>query len=54
MGATEITVAERSGPGDPTRVVMKNKGILALAAELDFNILAMERNAGRRMGAHTS
>ena len=42
MGATEITVAERSGPGDPTRVVMKNKGVLALAAELDFNILAMD------------
>ena len=35
MGATKITVAERSGPGDPTRVVMKNKGVLALAAELD-------------------
>jgi uncharacterized protein (DUF362 family) len=45
MGARQITVAERSGPGDPTRVVMEKKGILKLAAELDFYILAMDEMA---------
>ena len=45
MGATKITVAERSGPGDPTRVVMQKKGVFALATELGFNILAMDEMA---------
>ena len=36
MGAKRITVAERSGPGAPTREVMEKKGIFELAKELDF------------------
>ncbi len=39
MGATRITVAERSGPGDPTRAVMEKKGVLALAEEIGFDIV---------------
>ena len=42
MGAKEITLAERSGPGDSTRAVMEKKGILRLAQELGFNIVNLE------------
>lgn len=42
MGAKQITVAERSGPGDPTRVVMEKKGIFELAKELGFEVLNLE------------
>jgi uncharacterized protein (DUF362 family) len=42
MGAEEITLAERSGPGDSTRSVMEKKGIFRLAQELSFNILNLE------------
>ena len=43
MGATGITLAERSGPGDPTQVVMEKKGVLALAKEQGFDILNLEK-----------
>jgi len=42
MGAKQITLAERSGPGDSTRAVMEKKGILRLAQELGFNIVNLE------------
>lgn len=42
MGATRITVAERCGPFEPTREVMKKKGIFELAKELGFDILNLE------------
>jgi len=42
MGAKSITLAERSGPGDPTRVVMEKKGIFPLAQELGFSIVNLE------------
>lgn len=42
MEAKSITLAERSGPGDPTRVVMEKKGIFKLAKELDFKIVNLE------------
>jgi uncharacterized protein (DUF362 family) len=42
MGAKQITLAERSGPGDSTRTVMEKKGIFKLAQELGFNILNLE------------
>ncbi len=42
MGATKITIAERCGPLEPTREVMKKKGIFELAKELDFDILNLE------------
>jgi len=42
MGATGITLAERSGPGGTTRQVMKNKGIFNLAEELGFDIVNLE------------
>ena len=42
MGAKQITLAERSGPGDSTRAVMEKKGIFKLAQELGFNILNLE------------
>jgi uncharacterized protein (DUF362 family) len=42
MGAEEITLAERSGPGDSTRSVMEKKGISKLAQELGFRILNLE------------
>lgn len=42
MGATKITLAERSGPGDSTRQVMEKKGIFVLAEELGFDILNLE------------
>ena len=42
MGVKAITLAERSGPGDPTRVVMEKKGIFLLARELGFSIVNLE------------
>ncbi len=42
MEAQSITLAERSGPGDPTRVVMEKKGIFSLADELGFSIINLE------------
>ena len=42
MGATQITLAERSGPGDTTRQVMEKKGIFDLAHELDFDVVNLE------------
>lgn len=42
MGAKEITLAERSGPGDSTRSVMERKGIFKLAQELSFKIFNLE------------
>lgn len=42
MGAKSITLAERSGPGDPTRVVMEKKGAIDLARELGFEIVNLE------------
>ena len=42
MGATRITLAERSGPGDSTRRVMEKKGVLDMAKELGFDIVNLE------------
>ena len=42
MGATRITLAERSGPGDTTRQVMEKKGIFELAQELGFDVVNLE------------
>jgi uncharacterized protein (DUF362 family) len=42
MGARQITLAERSGPGDSTRKVMEKKGIFKLAQELGFSIVNLE------------
>ncbi len=42
MDAKQITLAERSGPGDSTRIVMEKKGVFGLAQELDFSILDLE------------
>jgi len=42
LGASRITLAERSGPGDSTRVVMEKKGVSKLAGELGFEILNLE------------
>jgi uncharacterized protein (DUF362 family) len=42
MGASKITLAERSGPGDTTRNIMEKKGIFALAEETGFEILNLE------------
>jgi uncharacterized protein (DUF362 family) len=42
MGAKQITLAERSGPGNSTRTVMEKKGIFELAQELGFNIVNLE------------
>ncbi len=42
MGATRVTLAERSGPGDGTRRVMEKKGIFKLAEELGFDIVNLE------------
>jgi uncharacterized protein (DUF362 family) len=39
MGAGQITLAERSGPGDSTRAVMEKKGTFRLAEEMGFNIV---------------
>jgi len=42
MGASSITLAERSGPGDSTHTVMEKKGIFKLAEELGFDILDLQ------------
>ncbi len=42
MGATRITLAERCGPLQPTREVLKKKGIFEMAKELGFEILNLE------------
>jgi uncharacterized protein (DUF362 family) len=42
MGAEQIILAERSGPGDSTRAVMEKKGVFQLAQELGFDILNLE------------
>jgi uncharacterized protein (DUF362 family) len=42
VGAKEITLAERSGPGNGTRSVMEKKGIFKLAQELNFKIFNLE------------
>lgn len=42
MGATRVTLAERSGPGDTTRRVMEKKGIFDLAEELGFDIINLQ------------
>jgi uncharacterized protein (DUF362 family) len=42
MGAKQITLAERSGPGNSTRTVMEKKGIFKLARELGFSIVNLE------------
>ncbi len=42
MGATGITLAERSGPGDTTQQVMEKKGIFNLAKELNFGIVNLQ------------
>ena len=42
MGATRITLAERSGPRDSTRHVMEQKGIFTLAGELGFETVNLE------------
>jgi len=47
MGASAITLAERSGPGDTTHHIMETKGVLHMAKELGFDILdlqAMDRD----------
>jgi uncharacterized protein (DUF362 family) len=40
--AKQITLAERSGPGNSTRTVMEKKGIFKLAQELGFSIVNLE------------
>jgi uncharacterized protein (DUF362 family) len=45
MGATGITLAERSGPGDSTHTVMEKKGVFQLAEELGFDILDLQAMA---------
>jgi uncharacterized protein (DUF362 family) len=42
MGASTITLAERSGPGDSTRTVLEKKGVFKLAEELGFDILNLQ------------
>jgi len=42
LGATRVTLAERSGPGDTTRQVMEKKGVFDLAQELGFDIINLE------------
>ena len=42
MGAKQITLAERSGPGDSTQAVMQKKGVFKLAQELGFNIINLD------------
>lgn len=42
MGARQITLAERSGPGDSTRAIMEKKGIFRLAEELGFSVVNLE------------
>ncbi len=42
MGVEQITLAERSGPGDSTRTVMEKKGTFGLAQELGFDVFNLE------------
>jgi uncharacterized protein (DUF362 family) len=42
MGAKQVTLAERSGPGDSTRKIMEKKGTFGLAEKLGFNIVNLE------------
>lgn len=42
MGAGSITLAERSGPGDPTSTVMEKKGVPELASEMGFDIVNLQ------------
>ena len=42
LGTKQITLAERSGPGDSTRTVMEKKDIFRLARETGFSILNLE------------
>jgi uncharacterized protein (DUF362 family) len=42
LGATKITLAERSGPGDTSRKIMERKGVLRLASELGFDIVNLQ------------
>jgi uncharacterized protein (DUF362 family) len=42
MGAKQVTLAERCGPGDSTRKIMEKKGTFKLARKLGFNILNLE------------
>ncbi len=42
MGATKITLAERSGPGDTTHHIMETKGVLHMAKELGFDIVDLQ------------
>ena len=42
MGATRITLAERSGPGDSTQTVLQKRGVVALAEELGFEIVNLQ------------
>jgi len=44
MGAKQVTLAERSGPGDSTRSVMEKKGIPGLARELGFNVVNLQES----------
>jgi len=42
MGAGGITLAERSGPGLPTQMVLEQRGVPALAEEQGFDILNLQ------------
>jgi uncharacterized protein (DUF362 family) len=42
MGAKQITLAERCGPGNSTRKIMEKKGTFKLAGKLGFNIVNLE------------
>ena len=42
MGTRQVTLAERSGPGDSTRKIMEKKGTFGLAEKLGFNIVNLE------------
>src|SRR5271157_4205319 len=42
LGANRITLAERSGPGDSTQMVLKKKGVFALAEELGFDVVNLQ------------
>jgi uncharacterized protein (DUF362 family) len=42
MGASKITLAERSGPSDTTQHIMETKGILHMAKELGFDIVNLQ------------
>lgn len=42
MGAKQITLAERCGPGNSTRRIMEKKGTFELAEKVGFNIVNLE------------